>query len=371
VDDSIYYHAADIDSYLRGVRARVDAARCDLQAGDRVWIAEGNSAFTLTPDAQAPATRAVLMAHGLTDTPFSLRDIAQYFQQRGFYVLTMQLPGHGTRPGDLLDIRWQDWARSHQHLLELLQARCQQVYLLGYSAGATLSLYQALRNPSILGLFLFSPAMSISPLARLAGPLDRLGRYWPRLRWFDVQPDTDCFKYESLPNRAVAEAYRLTRVLRQLEELSERRTPLFVAASEQDATLDSRATLDWFSQQIAPRRLLYYTTGQPQVPEFVRCIPSCLPELGIRSFSHNALIQSPHNLHYGANGRQRSCLHYYNTDSIKYTRCRAGEEDCLGEMFDAAADCQVLRRLSYNPLYQNLLEELDGFIERCCPVPLE
>ena len=67
------------------------------------------------------------MVHGLTDAPYAVRDLAQFFQQQGFYVLAMQLPGHGTRPGDLLDIRWQDWLRAHQQQLELLKSQFEQV----------------------------------------------------------------------------------------------------------------------------------------------------------------------------------------------------------------------------------------------------
>ena len=125
------------------------------------WILEGNSPFSLAP--AEPARRAILMVHGLTDSPFAVRDLAQYFQARGFYVLAMQMPGHGTRPRDLLDFSWQDALRAHQHLLELLQARFEKVYAMGFSAGATLSIYQSMLNPVIQGLFLFSPAIKVSP----------------------------------------------------------------------------------------------------------------------------------------------------------------------------------------------------------------
>jgi len=302
------------------------------------------------------------MAHGLTDSPFAMRDMARFFQRQGFHVLAMLLPGHGTRPGDLLDVRWQDWVRAHQHLIELLQTQVEQVYAFGFSAGAALSLYQSLLNPAISGLFLFAPAIRVSPTVGLSLPLSALGRRWRRLAWFDVQPDTDVFKYESLAMSAIAEVYRLARGVRELEGIGARQVPLFVATSERDALLDSRATLTWFARQRGPRRMLYYTTGQPRVPEYVKPLPAHFPDLRIRSFAHTSLIQSPSNPHYGEHGTQRSCTHYYRFDPLKYQRCKAGEEDCLGEMFNESADCEVIRRLTYNPLYEEMLGELYEFL---------
>jgi esterase/lipase len=323
---------------------------------------EGNSPFSLTPDGEQTPRRAILMVHGLTDSPFALRDLAGFFQRQGFYVLAMQLPGHGTRPGDLLDIRWQDWARAHQHLVTLLCKRFGSVYACGFSAGATLSLYQSLLDSRIRGLFLFAPALGVSPVAHLSVPLARLGRYSRRFAWLDVQPDSDCFKYESLPQRGIAEVCRLIGAVTDLARISERDIPVFVAASENDAVLDPRATLEWFARLTGPRRMLFYTTGMPRVPEFVKCIPARFPEQRIRSFSHTSLIQSPANPHYGARGTQRVCVHYYRLDPSKYARCKAGEEDCLGEIFDDSDDCPVIRRLTYNPLFEEMLDEMRSFL---------
>jgi esterase/lipase len=363
-DDGFHYHSDSIAAYLDSARRRVAQARTDLNGGrEDEWIIEGNSPFLLTPDTPRQPSSAILMAHGLTDSPFAMRDMARFFQRQGFYVLALLLPGHGTRPGDLLQVRWTDWVRAHQRLLDLLLAQVERVYAFGFSAGATLSLYQGLLNPAIRGLFLFAPALGVSPLAQLARPLSLLGERWRRLAWFDVQPDSDCFKYESLPHRAIAEVCRMLRALRQLEAISSRQIPLFVAASERDATLDVAAGLAWFGRQSGPRRMVYYTTGQPPVPAFVRCVPVGGVDARIRSFAHTSLIQAPSNPHYGARGSYRFCTHYYRLDRHKYERCKDGREDCLGEMFDEASAEQIIRRLTYNPLFEALLDELGEFMK--------
>jgi len=365
-DDRYHFTADSIEAYLAAAREQVSAGRADLDGEHDAWVIEGNSPFVLEPD--EPARRAILMVHGLTDSPFALRDLAQVFQSRGFYVLGMQLPGHGTRPGDLLDFSWQDALRAHEHLLELLLARFDSVYAMGFSAGATLSIYHSMLNPRIQGLFLFSPALKVSPLAGLAGTFGLTGKRWRPMAWFDIQPDTDCFKYESLTNQAIAEVHAMTRAVQRVGDLSERRIPVFVAASEQDATLDPQATLDWFSGLIGPRKMLFYTTGTPALPDFVQRVHSAFPDQHIRSFSHTSIIQSPDNPHYGQRGSQRVCAHYYRTDPLKYARCRAGEEDCLGEIFTDSVDCPVVRRLSFNPLYAGLLDEINVFLAHHCGI---
>jgi esterase/lipase len=358
------WRAASIEAYLNASRRRVEAARTDLDGERAAGIIAGNSPFLLEPECDDRPRRGILMVHGLSDSPFMMHDVGQFFQKQGFYVLAMQLPGHGTRPGDLLEIRWREWASAHQRLLELLAARVDEVYLLGFSTGATLNLYQSMRNDSIKGLFLFAPALRISAMARLATPLAAMGRWWRRLYWFELQPDSDCFKYESITNRAIGEVYQLTRAVRRLETLVKARPPLFVVASENDVAVDSQAILDWFDRQRArPKRMLYYATGQPLLPEDAKLVPAHLPDENIKSFSHTALMQSPLNPHYGREGDHCFCTHYYHLDPHKYRLCKARQEDCLGEMFDESADCQVIRRLTYNPLFEDLLAEIKTFVD--------
>ena len=352
-----------IDDYLHLCRQRVAVSRTDLDSDRTESIIDGNSPFLLPAQNSSATPRTIIMTHGLTDSPFLMRDIGAWFQLQGFRVLSMQLPGHGTRPGDLLDVRWQDWVSAQRKVIDLLADDSDELYLLGFSLGAVLSLYQALHTPRFSALFLFAPAIRVISLVRAFCPLAAAGHWLQRAAWFDVQPDTDSFKYESLTNRAICEVYRLTRAQQRLASLTQLNTPLFVAASENDATINSPAILNWFArQQGAPKRMLYYSTGNPEVPADVRVINAHLPEQRIRSYAHTSLLLSPQNPHYGEQGAMRFCTHYYRLDPDKYLRCKAGEEDCLGEMFDESDECQVIRRLTWNPGYDDMLAEIQAFL---------
>ena len=49
------------------------------------------------------------MLHGLSDAPYSLESVGRVLHERGFHVVWLRLPGHGTIPGALRDADWEDW----------------------------------------------------------------------------------------------------------------------------------------------------------------------------------------------------------------------------------------------------------------------
>ncbi|HFD79402.1 MAG TPA: alpha/beta fold hydrolase [Gammaproteobacteria bacterium] len=355
---------ASIEAYLEETRRRVEQARTDLDGADREAIVAGNSACRLWQEGRTGLRRGVLLVHGLADSPFLMRDLAEAFHQRGFDVLVMQLPGHGTRPGDLLQTRYQDWVQAVRQVRALMEREVDELYLGGFSTGALLSLLEAQSRPGIRALLLFSPALRITAMARMTCPLARMGRWSPRFAWFDVQPDSDCYRYESLTNRAICEVDRLIRTWRRGPGREVLRVPLFVAAAAADVTVDSEATLHWFARQsCAPRRMIYYSAAAGSLPQGVKWMPSRLPQQRIHDFAHTATALAPSNPHYGAEGDYRACIHYYRLDPARYRRCKAGEEDCLGEMFRETPECRIVRRLTYNPHFDAMLADIDDFLD--------
>jgi pimeloyl-ACP methyl ester carboxylesterase len=150
--------------------------RAHYLTGDinREEIIEGNAPFDLKPPPgflpgqQKTYRRGILLTHGLSDSPYSMRHLAAFFQENGFRVMAILLPGHGTQPGDLLDVDWQEWAKTITYGVNRLAEEVDQVYLAGYSLGGTLSIYHSLGDSRVRGLFLFSPALQISQWAAWA-----------------------------------------------------------------------------------------------------------------------------------------------------------------------------------------------------------
>jgi len=120
---------------------------------------------------------AVLLLHGMSDSPYSLHTQAEYLHKNGFWVLGLRMPGHGTIPSGLRNMKWQDMAAvvelGMKHLEEKLGSK--PIHIMGYSTGAPLALnytLKALKEKSTLrvpdSLVFYSPAIGVSKAAPLA-----------------------------------------------------------------------------------------------------------------------------------------------------------------------------------------------------------
>lgn len=181
------------------------------------WKRNWNRSFLLEAlDAKA----SVLLLHGMSDSPYSLRSIGEALHQEGMTVLGLRMPGHGTAPSGLLDVTWQDMFAATElgvkHLHKLKPDR--PIYLVGYSNGAALAVLYALMQvgnselPKVARVSLLSPAIGITPAAAYAEWLIELGHVLglQKLAWSSVLPEYDPFKYSSFTVNAGYVTYQLT-----------------------------------------------------------------------------------------------------------------------------------------------------------------
>ncbi|MEU0137460.1 alpha/beta fold hydrolase [Streptomyces sp. NPDC006296] len=116
----------------------------------------------------------VLLCHGFTGTPQSLRPWADGLAERGLTVSLPLLPGHGTRWEDMAVTGWQDWYAEVDRELRALTARCERVFVFGLSMGGALALRLAARHgDAIAGLVLVNPANKVHGLSAYALPVAR------------------------------------------------------------------------------------------------------------------------------------------------------------------------------------------------------
>jgi alpha-beta hydrolase superfamily lysophospholipase len=180
-----------------------------------------NRSFELVP---AEIRGAALLVHGLSDSPYSMRALADTLYAQGYYVLALRLPGHGTVPAGLTGVSWRDWYAAVELAARhaASQAPGKPFIAAGHSTGAALvTLYsvRALDDPTLpkpQGLYLISAAIGISPFAVLTNVLSDLA-FIPGLeksRWLDVLPEYDPYKYNSFPVNAANQIYSVTRTLR-------------------------------------------------------------------------------------------------------------------------------------------------------------
>ncbi|MEI7444824.1 MAG: alpha/beta fold hydrolase, partial [Burkholderiales bacterium] len=181
---------------------------------------------------RAPDERAVaLLLHGLSDSPYSMRGLAEALHARGVTVYGLRLPGHGTLPSGLDAASWRDWLAAVEIAVRHVRREHPDTpfFIAGYSTGATLALKF---SADAVGrgrldllprrLLLMSPALGVSPFAPLAN-VQRLVSRWgiaPKARWADVGLEIDPFKYTSFAKNAGAQIASLIRaLLDQLERM--------------------------------------------------------------------------------------------------------------------------------------------------------
>jgi alpha-beta hydrolase superfamily lysophospholipase len=216
------------------------------------WPRNWNRSFELA----VPAPRAgALLIHGMSDSPYSMRSLAQTLHGAGAHVIGLRVPGHGTAPSGLVDVQWQDMAAAVRlavaHLREEIGDR--PLVIVGYSNGGALTVEYSLealeddRLPLPDQIVLLSPEIGITKLAALAVWQERLGHVLglSKLSWNSILPEYDPFKYGSFALNAGKQAYLITQEIQQrLDRLStgaglERFPPLLAFQSVVDATVSA------------------------------------------------------------------------------------------------------------------------------------
>jgi carboxylesterase len=99
----------------------------------------------------------VLVLHGFTGNPHSLRGLAEAFAAAGHAVELPLLPGHGTAVEDMLPTRWTDWSATAEEAYARLARRSRRVAVAGLSMGGSLATWLAVRHPEIVGLVVVNP----------------------------------------------------------------------------------------------------------------------------------------------------------------------------------------------------------------------
>ncbi|MCX4998747.1 alpha/beta fold hydrolase [Streptomyces longwoodensis] len=116
----------------------------------------------------------VLLCHGFTGSPQSLRPWARYLAERDLTVSLPLLPGHGTRWEDMAVTAWPDWYAEVDRELRLLRERCSRVFVAGLSMGGALALRLAARHgDAVSGVVVVNPAIKVHGLSAYALPVAR------------------------------------------------------------------------------------------------------------------------------------------------------------------------------------------------------
>ena len=191
--------------------------------------------YTGGPD-QGPA---VLVCHGFSGSPQSMRPWAEHLAGAGFRVVLPRLPGHGTSWRELNVTGWPDWyACVERALLRLADQTGGRVFAAGLSMGGALALRLAQRHPDRLGgLVLVNPVIAVAdPRLRVLGVLRHLTPSLAGIAGDIARPGADEGGYPRTPLHALHSQSRMWAAIRA--DLAEVRVPLLVFRSRHDHVAD-------------------------------------------------------------------------------------------------------------------------------------
>jgi len=190
------------------------------------------------PGAEAFASEGgptgVLLCHGFTGSPQSLRPWAEYLASAGLSVSLPRLPGHGTTWQEMARTRWEDWFAEVDRAFDELQSRSDEMFVMGLSMGGCLALRLAeLRGAAVRGLVLVNPSLTADSKLFLLVPV--LKHVVPSVRGIasDIKkPGSKETGYDRTPLKAAATLPGLWRTTRQ--HLTELTQPMLVYRSAMD-----------------------------------------------------------------------------------------------------------------------------------------
>jgi carboxylesterase len=197
----------------------------DIIAGCEPWAADGGP-------------HGVLVLHGFTGAPQSMRGLAEAFAAAGFAVDLPLLPGHGTSVEDMIETSWADWSAAAEEAYRALAARVDKVVVVGLSMGGSLTAWLASRHPEIAGIVCVNPALEVPDEMVtaledvLAGGVDRI----PAIGGDVADPEGREKAYDATPLRpllslaAAAEEFR--------SDLAKVECPVLIMTSPQDHVVE-------------------------------------------------------------------------------------------------------------------------------------
>jgi len=190
------------------------------------------------PDQTEGRAIGVVLVHGFTGSPASLKPWAQSLADLGYAVEVPLLPGHGTRWQDLNRVVWKDWYVEAEAAFDRLRADCDAVVVAGLSMGGSVVLRLAeTRGDQVAGIVLVNPFVASFRTELHLLPL--IKHAIPSLRGVvnDIKkPDQDEHGYDRLPLKGLAEVTSMWKVV--VPDLSSVTQPLLYFRSNDDHVID-------------------------------------------------------------------------------------------------------------------------------------
>lgn len=372
--DSLYTRGPtpDYEAYVAGARDHLDAHAVAVEGFPRERQIAWRMPFEAKPagGCDPGETTGLLLVHGLADTPVIFRGLAERLSARCVRVRAILLPGHGTRPGDLVTAESEQWlAHVRAHAAGLAE-RVDRLYLAGHSIGGALATQVALERDDVDGLVMLAPAWGLRGFgfAMWAATLAE-----PFIDFVELEPELNPAKYETLATNVGDEVREtLGRTQDALATAGRIDMPMVLAATAADSVIDLDTLQRTFREQfVNPRnRMVVYRDTRRALPEWWQAermvaFDAYRPDERILEFSHQSLPVSPAHPLYGRGGPLRHCL---EPNGLSHAACLERDPGTIWYGAYRGPDERhpehTTARLTYNPHFDALVDAIAALVQR-------
>jgi esterase/lipase len=323
---------------------------------DPELILKLNTPFDWPPKAAKKEKKekiGILMVHGMYGSPFSMRDLGQYFQHHGLHARSITLPGHCSLPKHLTRIDLEDFQLTVKKAVETFSKEVDTIYLLGFSFGGSLILdyyHHLADNKMIAGLIPLAPALKLrSRLAWTLPCLEKLKFY----KYYEHGKEVDHTRYLNLATHSGHQVYRIIKKLQKCPRLITDK--LFLATASDDEVVTPKTIKSLFdSSHTKSKKLLVYRPGKNEENDNIIFRNATYPNYNVANFSHINMLFSLHNIHYGINGDYPRHVITKGRHKHKKVVFGALNKETLGEY--------NVMRASFNPDFEFFANTLLEFI---------
>jgi carboxylesterase len=206
------------------------------------------------PDLTGGRRVGVLLSHGFTGSPASMRPWGEHLAGRGYAVEVPLLPGHGTTWQDCNRTRWEDWHDTVRRTFEKLRAENDAVVVAGLSMGGLQVLRLAADRPEeVAGVIVVNPLVVTRRKDALALPVIKwLVPSFPGITNDIKKPGGDEQGYDRLPLKALHSVLQAGRAL--AGDLPKITSPLLAFHSAEDHVVDD-ASIPLIMSKVSSRDL--------------------------------------------------------------------------------------------------------------------